>query len=150
MHPELLPGTIATVMRIDHLVLWVSDPLRSVAFYERVVGLTPVRVDEFRDGKAPFPSVRVSEDAIVDLMPMTSAPILNAFPGADGSAGNKVNHLCLAMTKEEWSALRGRLEAEGILVPFTMTSSFGARGNAPEAFYFADPDGNVVEARYYA
>jgi glyoxylase I family protein len=30
-----------------------------------------------------------------------------------------------------------------------MTQSFGARGFAPEAFYFADPDGNVLEARYY-
>ena len=27
--------------------------------------------------------------------------------------------------------------------------SYGAQGWAPQAYYFADPDGNVVEARYY-
>ena len=30
-----------------------------------------------------------------------------------------------------------------------MKSSFGARGLAPHTFYFGDPDGNVLEARYY-
>jgi hypothetical protein len=31
-----------------------------------------------------------------------------------------------------------------------MEKSFGARGLAPETFYFPDPDGNVIEARYYS
>jgi catechol-2,3-dioxygenase len=30
-----------------------------------------------------------------------------------------------------------------------MSRSFGAQGWAPEAFYFVDPDGNVIEARHY-
>ena len=30
-----------------------------------------------------------------------------------------------------------------------MKQSFGARGLAPQTFYFGDPDGNVLEARYY-
>lgn len=137
-------------MRVDHIVLWVSDPLRSVEFYERVIGLKGVRVDEFREGKVPFPSVRVCEQSIIDLMSMEAAPMLNAVPGAQGSAGNKVNHICLAMSKQEWDELRARLEAEGLNIPFTMKDSFGARGTAPEAFYFSDPDGNVIEARYYA
>jgi hypothetical protein len=29
-----------------------------------------------------------------------------------------------------------------------MTNSFGARGLAPEAFYFLDPDNSVIEARH--
>lgn len=136
-------------MRVDHLVLWVSDPLRSVEFYERVLGFEAVRVEEFSAGKAPFPSVRVGEDTILDLMASSFAPRLNALPGAEGSAGNKLNHLCLAMTRAEYDALRGRLDAEGIAVPVMMKDSFGAKGHAPEAFYFADPDGNVLEARYY-
>ena len=136
-------------MNIDHLVLWVSDPLRSVEFYERVLGFVGVRVDEFRAGKAPFPSVRVSDGTIIDLMALAFAPKLNALPGAEGSAGNRLNHVCLAMSRAEYDALRGRLDAHGVAMPVTMKDSFGARGSAPEAFYFADPDGNVLEARHY-
>ena len=78
-----------------------------------------------------------------------AASLRLAFPGAAGSAGNKVNHLCLAFEREEYDALRARLAEAGVPPPFTMKDSFGARGQAPEAFYFADPDGNVLEARYY-
>lgn len=54
------------------------------------------------------------------------------------------------MREPAYEALRARLDAAGIAVPVTMKDSFGARGHAPEAFYFADPDGNVLEARWYA
>lgn len=134
---------------IDHIVLWAEDPLRSVTFYEDVLGFAGVRVEEFRAGKVPFPSVRVTSDFIIDLMPLRGAPLLNAVPGAAGSAGNKVNHVCLAMSRGELDALRGRMQAHGVAVAFAMRDSFGARGSAPDAFYFTDPDGNVLEARCY-
>jgi catechol 2,3-dioxygenase-like lactoylglutathione lyase family enzyme len=135
--------------RLDHVVLWVEDPLKSVDFYERVVGLPGVRVAEFREGKAPFPSVRVAPEAIIDLMARKFAPALNGIPGADGSAGHPVNHVCLAFSRADYEALRVRLANAGVPTPMTMTSSFGARGLAPEAVYFRDPDGNILEARYY-
>src|SRR5688500_17758935 len=135
--------------RMDHVVLWVTDPLRSVDFYEKVVGLPGVRTEEFRAGLAPFPSVRVSEDSIIDLMARAAAPIIDAMLGASGSAGNRVNHVCLAMTRVEVEALRRRLTEHGVTMSKTMLNSFGARGLAPEAFYFLDPDQNVIEARYY-
>jgi glyoxylase I family protein len=137
-------------MHVDHIVLWVEDPLVSVAFYEEVLGLAGVRVEEFRSGKVPFPSVRVGEHTIIDLMARKNAAMLKSFPGAAGSAGNKVNHVCFSMSKAEYGALRQRLESRGVTDPLTMASSFGAQGVAPEAFYFGDPDGNVLEARYYA
>jgi catechol 2,3-dioxygenase-like lactoylglutathione lyase family enzyme len=134
---------------IDHVVLWVEDPLKSVEFYERVLGVEGVRVEEFRAGKVLFPSLRLCAESLIDLMPLRAAPKLNAIPGAEGSAGNKVNHVCLALGREEYAALRARVDALGLAAPVTMTNSFGARGSAPEAFYFRDPDGNVIEARYY-
>lgn len=118
-------------------------------FYSRVVGLTPVRSGEFEAGEAPFPSVRVSEDTIIDLMPLQMADGLGSVAGAEGSAGHPVNHVCLAVSKPEYDALDRRLQAEGVETSARMNHTFGARGWAPHAYYFADPDGNVVEARYY-
>jgi glyoxylase I family protein len=136
-------------MRMDHVVLWTKDPRAAIDFYSRVVGLTPVRVSEFEAGEAPFPSVRVSGESIIDLMPIEMADGLGAFVKAEGSAGNPVNHVCLAMSKAEYEELDRRLQAQGIDTGARKDHNFGARGWAPEAFYFADPDGNVIEARHY-
>lgn len=136
-------------LRMDHVVLWVTDPLRSLEFYEKVVGLPGVRTEEFRAGNVPFPSVRVAEDAIIDLMARAAAPVIDAMLGVEGVAGHSVNHVCLAMTRAEVEALRQRLAEHSVTVSKTMVNSFGARGSAPEAFYFLDPDNNVIEARYY-
>ena len=135
-------------MRIDHVVLWVEDPMRSLAFYTETLGLEGVRIDAFKAGKAPFPSVRLAADQIIDLMPLKAVPMIEKIPGAAGTAGHRVNHVCLAMEKPEYDALRARIEATGGL-SMVMKDFFGARGQAPEAFYFKDPDGNVLEARYY-
>jgi catechol 2,3-dioxygenase-like lactoylglutathione lyase family enzyme len=135
--------------KLDHVVLWVADPLRSLSFCENVVGLTPVRADEFREGKAPFPSVRVSGDSIIDLMAKVAAPLIDHMVGVPGTAGNLVNHVCIAMSRDDIEALRTRLADNGVTVLPTMTNPFGARGLAPEAFYFRDPDDNVIEARFY-
>ena len=135
--------------KMDHVVLWVSDPLRTLDFFVNIVGLTPVRADEFREGKAPFPSVRVSSDSIIDLMAKVAAPLIDHMVGVSGTAGNLVNHVCIAMSRDELEALRKRLADSGVTVSKVMTNSFGARGLAPEAFYFLGPDNNVIEARFY-
>ena len=44
-------------MHLDHAVLWVEDASKSLDFYVNVVGLEPVRAEEFKAGKARFPSV---------------------------------------------------------------------------------------------
>jgi catechol 2,3-dioxygenase-like lactoylglutathione lyase family enzyme len=136
-------------MRLDHVVLWTADVSSAMDFYTRVVGLAPVRFDEFRSGEAPFPSVRVSEDSIIDLLPTTNVAGTETMTRVAGSAGHPVNHVCLAMTKPEYDALDQRLQAEGIDTSARLAPTFGARGWGPEGLYFPDPDGNVVEARYY-
>jgi glyoxylase I family protein len=133
-------------MRLDHLVLWVEDPIKTVEWFETVVGLPSVRLDEFKAKKVMFPSVRVSDDTIIDVMPRSAAPIVNAIPGASGTAGHPTNHICLAMTEAEYHALAARL---GDRAGRFMENQYGARGLAPKAFYFRDPDGNIFEARYY-
>lgn len=136
-------------MRLDHVVLWTRDARAATDFYTRVVGLAPVRFAEFEAGEAPFPSVRVCDDSIIDLMPLEMASAAASSAVAEGSAGRPVNHVCLALSKAEYDALDARLHEEGVDTSARLTHSFGARGWSPQAYYFADPDGNVVEARYY-
>jgi catechol 2,3-dioxygenase-like lactoylglutathione lyase family enzyme len=136
-------------MRLDHVVLWTKSPSISMDFYTRVVGLEPVRFDEFEVGEAPFPSVRVCADSIIDLMPAESVSATETLTRIEGSAGHPVNHICLALSKAEYDALDRRLQAAGVDTGARLNQSFGARGWAPQGYYFADPDGNVVEARYY-
>lgn len=134
---------------IDHVVLWVQDMQRSLDFYGKVMELEGVRVDEFYAGEAPFPSVRVSADSIIDLMPPGSKQGTEELTKADGTAGFPVNHLCLALSPADFDALIARLEKNGIDTSARLKQSFGARGLAPNTVYFRDPDNNVIEARYY-
>ena len=55
-------------MGLDHAVLWVENAKRALEFYVDVLGLEPVRADDFAEGRARFPSVRVNETTIFDLM----------------------------------------------------------------------------------
>jgi len=138
-------------MHIDHVVLWVEDARRSLEFYTGVLGLEAVRADEFARGAAPFPSVRVSEGSILDLMPSLAAPFARQFTGETipTAAGKPINHVCLAMDRSELEALSARLAAANVPTHGTGGASFGARGSSHRWFYFQDPDGNVIEARHY-
>ncbi|MCX4574280.1 VOC family protein [Streptomyces sp. NBC_01571] len=135
--------------RLDHVVLWVRDPVASADFYERAVGLEPLRVTEYAAGKEPFPSVRLNEETIFDLAPLPLAAYMNMVPGGAASAGHPVNHVCLSLGGDDFDALRARLEERSVPVSGFSYDSFGARGLARRSFYFRDPDGNVFEARHY-
>ncbi|MEV7285872.1 VOC family protein [Streptomyces sp. NPDC093252] len=135
--------------RLDHVVLWVRDPIAAAGFYERTVGLEPVRLAEFAAGQAPFPSVRLNEESIVDLMPLAMAGRLTMLPGAAESAGHPVNHVCVALPRAAFDALRTRLSEASVPLSGISHDSYGARGPARRSFYFRDPDGNVFEARHY-
>ncbi|GAA2428590.1 VOC family protein [Streptomyces glaucus] len=135
--------------RIDHVVLWVRDPLAAADFYEKAVGMAPLRVTDFAAGTAPFPSVRLNEETIFDLLPLAMAERMTMVPGAAGSAGHPVNHVCLSLPADGFEALRDRLEERSVPVSDFTYDSYGARGPAKRSFYFRDPDGNVLEARHY-
>ncbi|MFJ7148290.1 VOC family protein [Streptomyces sp. NPDC100445] len=135
--------------RLDHVVLWVADPAAAARFYETAVGLEPVRLTEFIEGKASFPSVRVNEETILDLAPRTFAARMRMLPGSADSAGHPVNHVCLSLPAGAFDALRARLEAHGVPVSDMDHGLSGARGAATRSFYFRDLDGNVFEARHY-
>ncbi|WP_437572350.1 VOC family protein [Sorangium sp. So ce542] len=138
-------------LHVDHVVLWVEDPLRALEFYTRVVGLTSVRAEEFRAGQAPFPSVRLSEASILDLMPVSITGFVRKATGETrpSAAGRPINHVCFAMDRDELDALAARLSAARVAMHTANNPSFGARGTSVHWFYFQDPDGNMLEARCY-
>ncbi|MCX4671494.1 VOC family protein [Streptomyces sp. NBC_01381] len=123
------------VIAFDHLVLNVADIERSLAFYTGPLGLEPVRVDEWRADKVPFPSVRVSPTTIIDLV---TAP-------AGEPVGSNVDHICLVVEPLEWQEV---IESGVFTVVDGPGKRFGARGTAI-SLYVQDPDGNTVELRWY-
>ncbi|GHJ50939.1 VOC family protein [Micromonospora chersina] len=120
------------VTGFDHLVLAVTDVERSLSFYCDTLGLAPVRVDRWRAGEVPFPSVRVNADTIIDLV--------RGEPG-----GSNVDHFCLVVEPLDWAEV---VESGVFTVLTGPVPRFGARGTAT-SIYVRDPDGNTVELRWY-
>ncbi|MEU6737335.1 VOC family protein [Streptomyces physcomitrii] len=120
------------VTGFDHLVLNVSDVERSLDFYCGPLGLAGERVAEWRAGKVPFPSVRVSPDTVIDL-----------FQGPRGESN--VDHICLVVEPLDWQQVADSGELRVLEGP---VGRWGARGRA-ESVYVSDPDGNTVELRWY-
>jgi catechol 2,3-dioxygenase-like lactoylglutathione lyase family enzyme len=137
------------MMQIDHIVLWVEDPKRALDFYVDVIGLEAVRAQDFEDGRAPFPSVRVNDTTIIDLMGRAMLPLVRRSTAGGESGGAPVNHVCLSMSPSAYESLEARLVERGIPLAPGPSSSFGAQGVTPHSAYFRNPDGNVIEIRHY-
>ncbi|MFD8911828.1 VOC family protein [Streptomyces sp. NPDC059575] len=120
------------VKAFDHLVLNVADVERSLGFYTGFLGLEPVNVDAWRAGKAPFPSVRVAPETIIDVV------------GKPRGESN-VDHICLTVDPLDWAEF---LESAQVNVLEGPVQRDGARGTATSV-YVQDPDGNTVELRWY-
>ena len=129
--------------RLDHIVLNVHDTERALAFYTEVIGLAAERVEGWRKGELPFPSVRLNADTIIDLLP----PELWGR-GADAQARPNMDHFCMAVAANQWPALEKRLAAAGVAIELGPMTLSGAHGDGT-AVYIRDSEGNRVELRYY-
>ncbi len=135
-------------MDIDHVVLWVESPKLALEFYVDVLGLAPVRAEDFEEDRASFPSVRLNETTILDLMDRSKVSVVREFTGGD-SGGAPINHICLSMNASDYASLTARLVEHGVELKSGGEKAFGARGHAEHSVYFRDPDGNVLEIRHY-
>ncbi|WP_235557897.1 VOC family protein [Sphaerimonospora mesophila] len=124
--------TTMHVKAFDHLVLNVQDVERALEFYCGLLGMEPVRVAEWRAGNAPFPSVRVTPDTIIDLV---------RRPRSESN----VDHICLVVEPLDWQEV---IESGVFTILEGPVGRFGARGSAT-SIYVRDPDGNTVELRWY-
>jgi catechol 2,3-dioxygenase-like lactoylglutathione lyase family enzyme len=128
------------IVSLDHVVFNVADPERSVAFYSETLGFPTERLDKFRAGTVPFPSVRLNSTTIVDFLPRNA--------NSEASANHNVNHIALtfANTPEEIKAF---LEERGVEIVREMVDNFGAQGETAHSFHIKDPDANVLELQAY-
>jgi catechol 2,3-dioxygenase-like lactoylglutathione lyase family enzyme len=125
---------VIEVVELDHIVLRVADVERSLAWYIGKLGLEGVNVEAWRREEAFFPSLRITADTIIDLVPGQAAT---------GPAGN-LDHLCLVVAPGSMDEVD---EAHGFEVVDEGDRS-GARGIG-HSTYVLDPDGNPVELRTY-
>ncbi len=136
----------------DHVVLRCSDVERSLAWYCGMLGLAGERVEKWRAGEVPFPSVRVTDATIIDLFAATppAVPLLTEVEGNTEVRGNtelgtNMDHFCLVMTKVDWEAM---VASGAPPVERGPSRVFGALGMGMSV-YTRDPDGNLVELRCY-
>lgn len=121
--------------RIDHLVLTVSDPERTVDFYERVLGMSTV---SFGEGRL---ALRFGDSKINlhrsghELDPAASRP-------TPGSAD-----LCFVVARplDEVAAHLSDCEVEIVEGPVQRTGALGPT----TSIYIRDPDGNLIELSRY-
>jgi catechol 2,3-dioxygenase-like lactoylglutathione lyase family enzyme len=129
---------------MDHIVLNVEDDEKMINFYSKVLLLATERLDEYREGKVPFPSVRMNSETIIDLFPKK----MWQKSSATGKGRNNLNHLCISLSKETWEELLDRLNANNVDIEQGPVPRWGAHGTGT-SIYFRDPEGNLIEARYY-
>jgi len=127
-------------MLLDHIVLNVEEMEKMLYFYSSVLGLPTERLQEYRSGEVPFPSLRINRDTIIDLFPKE---MWQGKPGREN-----LNHFCVALSEDAWLALLKRLAANGIPVEEGPVQRWGAHGTGTSV-YFRDPENNLIEAKFY-
>lgn len=119
------------VLRIDHIVLTVADLERTIAFYERVLGMTAVSFGEGRRALAFGDQKLNLHQAGREFEPKALRPT----PGAID--------VCFT-TDVPLDEVAAHLRAESVVIEHGPVDKIGAR-RALRSLYFRDPDGNLIE-----
>ena len=129
---------------MDHIVLNVEDDEKMIAFYSEILMFATERLKEYRRGEVPFPSVRLNSDTIIDLFPKK----MWQKNQTTGKGRENLNHFCIALSKTDWESLIKRLRDSKTDIEEGPVTRWGAHGTGTSV-YFRDPQGNLIEARYY-
>jgi catechol 2,3-dioxygenase-like lactoylglutathione lyase family enzyme len=142
---------VVKVIEMDHIALRSRDVEASLRFYHGILGLHVERLEDWRAGKVPFPSVRLSPDTLVDIFQMPQGM-------ADIPELRQLDHYCIVVEPTDLEQVKEQLEELGVEMapanPFNPSevggplTRWGAHGNGL-SLYVYDPDRNIVELRYY-
>ncbi len=127
------------IRSLDHVVLRVADPERSLRFYCEVLGC----VEERRLDELGLIQLRAG-GSLIDLVDV-NGPLGRLGGPAAGAQGRNVDHFAVGLARFDESAIRAHLEACGVEAG-DVAERYGARGMGP-SMYIRDPDGNVVELK---
>ena len=119
------------LQRIDHVVLTVADIGRSVAFYERVLGM---RHEPFGEGRHAL----VFGDEKLNLHQAGKEFSPHAKTPAPGAID-----ICFTTT-DPLDEVIAHLRTAGVAIELGPVAKVGAR-SALRSIYLRDPDGNLIE-----
>jgi catechol 2,3-dioxygenase-like lactoylglutathione lyase family enzyme len=123
--------TPVKVQRIDHVVLTVADIERTIAFYERALGMTAISFGEGRRALAFGDQKLNLHQAGREFEPKARRPT----PGAID--------VCFT-TDLPLDEVAAHLRSCSVAVELGPVDKVGAR-RALRSVYFRDPDGNLIE-----
>ena len=133
-------------LRIDHIALNVEDEYAMVGFYEKVLLLSGRTIGRISEGRCLF-SVRSNQRRYRSSI-FSRRRCGHLIRKEARTGKTNLNHFCLAMDKASWNSLRERLTALDVAVEDGPVTRWGAWGKGT-SIYFRDPEGNLIEARYY-
>ncbi|MFH0957397.1 MAG: hypothetical protein V1897_01705 [Pseudomonadota bacterium] len=90
---------------MDHIVLNVEDDEKMISFYSKVLLMPPERLDEYRAGNVPFPSLRLNADTIIDLFPKKMWGCRSEtlrFPMESQTFHGRLRNRCLSDGTQQW------------------------------------------------
>jgi glyoxylase I family protein len=119
---------------VHHFALICSDPDRTIAFYQDVLGFPLVELIENRDypGSTHF-FIDVGHETALAFFDF---PGLGLEPVPEGLGG--VQHVAISVEPDAYTELVARLDAEGI-------EYLGPDRGLEKSVYFKDPDGIQIE-----
>ena len=127
-----------TLSGLDHVVFWVDDMPRAMAFYRDVLGCQP---------GYSYPALGMEQVwagmALIVLWDATHPGAAHAVPVVAG--GRNVDHVCIATSPFDPQAMRDHLAAHGVAIEREATHG-GARG-VGHSVYIRDPFGNLLEIK---
>jgi len=130
------------VNALDHLVINVTDVVRSVAWYSRILGME-VKVFDPGAGKTPRTSL-VFGNQKINVRPRDAGKV-EWFTADHATAGS--DDLCFLTTSTPEEVV-AHLKANGVRIEEGPVTKQGAHGTL-RSVYCRDPDGSLIEISSY-